>query len=151
MKLLPLLLIIFSIAVHAADECVFDENAYIKFIDQYSKENKNAKIGPDGKTLSIKRGSEEIIVTGGGCVHLGALIELSTRRELTEQQFLQKTLTLSIEFGDWLINTRALKDSIETGRFQIIDGIYYVEVDAMTLFSATYDKHGKIFVDFYIN
>ena len=151
MKLLSILLIIFSISGYAEEECVFDESAYIEFINKYSAENKNSKIASDGKTLIVSRNTEEIIVTGGGCIHLGVAIELRTKQEYTEEQFLQKTLNLSIEFGNWLINTKALKGSIEKGKFDKIDGTYFIEVDAMTVFSASYDNQGKVSVDFYIN
>jgi len=151
MKLLPILLILISISASAEEECVFDENAYISFINKYAKENKNLKIESDGKTLVVNRNNEEITVKGGGCVHLGEEIELRTKQKFTEKQFLQKTLNLATEFGDWLINTKALKESIEKARYQKIDGIYFIEVDAMTVFSASYDNQGKINVDFYIN
>jgi len=151
MKLLPILLILISISASAEEECVFDENAYISFINKYAKENKNLKIESDGKTLVVNRNNEEITVKGGGCVHLGEEIELRTKQKFTEKQFLQKTLNLATEFGDWLINTKALKESIEKARYQKIDGTYFIEVDAMTVFSASYDNQGKINVDFYIN
>ena len=151
MKLLPILLVFISISGYAEEECIFDETAYIKFITKYSKENINSKIESDGKTLLVNRKNEEVIVKGGGCVHLGEAIELRTKQEFTRKQFLQKTLNLSTEFGDWLINTKALKESIEKGKFQNIDGTYFIEVDAMTVFSASYDNQGKINVDFYIN
>ena len=151
MKPLCLLLILISVSAYAEEECIFDETVYTEFIKKYSAENKNSKIKPDGKTLIVNRNNEAIIVTGGGCVHLGVAIELRTKQTYTEEQFLQKTLDLSIEFGDWLINTRALQNSIAKGKYQIIDGVYYIEVDAMTVFSASYDKQGKINVDFYIN
>lgn len=151
MKLLPILLVFISISGYAEEECIFDETAYIKFITKYSKENINSKIESDGKTLLVNRKNEEVIVKGGGCVHLGEAIELRTKQEFTRKQFLQKTLNLSTEFGDWLINTKALKESIEKGKFQNIDGTYFIEVDAMTVFSASYDHQGKINVDFYIN
>ena len=153
MKLLPILLVFISVSVsvYAEEDCVFNENAYIEFINTYSTENKNSIIKPDGKTLIVNRNNEAIIVTGGGCTHLGVAINLKTKQTYTEEQFLQKTLDLAIEFGDWLINTRALKHSVATGKYQIINGDYYIEVDAMTVFSASYDKQGKINVDFYIN
>jgi len=151
MKLLPILLILISTSASAEEECVFDENAYISFINKYAKENKNLKIESEGKTLVVNRNNEEITVKGGGCVHLGEEIELRTKQKFTEKQFLQKTLNLATEFGDWLINTKALKESIEKARYQKIDGTYFIEVDAMTVFSASYDNQGKINVDFYIN
>jgi hypothetical protein len=151
MKLLPILLIFISISAYAEEECVFDESAYISFINQYAKEHKNSKIEADGKTLVVKKDNEEITVKGGGCVHLGEEIEVSSKQELTEKEFLQKTLKLSTEFGDWLINTKKLKDSVDNGKYQKIDGTYFIEVDAMTVFSASYDNQGKINVDFYIN
>lgn len=151
MKLLPILLIFISISAYAEEECVFDENAYISFINTYAKEHKNSKIEADGKTLVVKRDNEEIKIKGGGCVHLGEEIELRTKQKITEKQFLQKSLDLATEFGDWLINTKKLKDSIDTGKYQKIDGTYFIEVDAMTVFSASYDNQGNISVDFYIN
>ena len=151
MKLLPILLIFISVSVYAEEDCIFDEAAYIEFINKYSTDNRNSKIKPDSRTLIINRNNEEIFVKGGGCIHLGVAIELRTKQAYTEEQFLQKTLDLSIEFGNWLINTKALKDSIVKGEYHKIDGTYYIEVDAMTVFNASYDNQGKINVDFYIN
>lgn len=151
MKLLLTLLIFISIPVHAEEDCVFNEAAYIDFINQYSTENRNSIIEPDGKTLIVDRKNEQITVTGGGCVHLGVAIVLTTNQAYTGEQFLQKTAALSIEFGDWLINTKALIDSIQNGTYQKIDNTYYIEIDAMTVFTASYDRQGNIHVDFYIN
>jgi hypothetical protein len=151
LTLLVLSLIVVSVSALAEEDCVFDETAYIKFINKYSTENRNAKIDADGKTLIVNRDYEEIIVKGGGCTHLGVAIELRTTQAYTEKEFLKKTLDLAVEFGSWLINTNALADSIEKGKYEIIDGTYYIEVDAMTVFSASYDNKGKINVDFYIN
>ncbi|MDH5432924.1 MAG: hypothetical protein OEY19_03200 [Gammaproteobacteria bacterium] len=151
MKRLIILLIFISTSIYAEEECVFSENSYIEFINKYSTENKNSKIEPDGKTLLIKRNDEEIKIEGGGCVHLGMTIESRSKQAYTEEQFLQKTLKLTIEFGDWLINTKALKNSISNGEYQKVDDIYYIKVDAMTEFEAYYDNQGKIYVGFYIN
>ena len=151
MKLLPFLLFFISVSAYAEEECIFDETAYIEFINKYSAENMNSKIESDGKTLIVKRNNEEILVKGGGCIHLGVTIELRTKQAYTEEQFLQKTLDLSIEFGDWLINTKSLKGSIEKGKYHKIDATYFIEVDAMTVFNASHDNQGKINVDFYIN
>jgi hypothetical protein len=149
---LPLILLIFvSIHAYAEEDCIFDETAYVKFINKYTAEHRNSTIDTDGKTLTIKRKDEDIVVKGGGCVHLGVAIELTTRQAYTEKQFLQKVLGLSNEFGNWLINTSALKKAINKGKYTIIDGEYFVEVDAMTVFSASHDNKGKINVDFYIN
>ena len=133
------------------EDCVFDETAYFNFINKYITENRNAKIDADRKTLFVNRDNEEIIVTGGGCTHLGVAIELRTTQAYTEKAFLKKTQDLAVEFGDWLINTKALMDSIEKGKYQRIDDAYFIEVDAMTVFEAAYDNKGKINIDFYIN
>lgn len=151
MKLLPIFLIFISLYVNAEQDCIFNESAYYKFINKYSTENRNPKIESDGRTLIVSRNSEKIVVKGGGCIHLGVAIELRTKRAYTEEQFLQKTLDMTIEFGNWLINTSALKNSIKKGKYQKIDGTYFIEVDAMTVFNASYDSQGKINVDFYIN
>ena len=151
MKLLPILLIIISVSAFAEEDCIFDETAYIEFINKYNTENKNSKIESDGKTLTVNRKNEEILVKGGGCIHLGVAITLRTKQAYTEEQFLQKTLDLSVEFGNWLINTTALKDSIKKGRYRKINGTYSIEVDAMTVFNASYDNQGAINIDFYIN
>ena len=151
LTLLVLLFSFVSVSVFAEEECIFNETAYIEFINKYSTENRNTKIDTDGKTLIVNRSNEEIIVKGGGCIHLGVAIELRTKQAYTEKEFLKKVLDLSIEFGSWLINTNALDDSIEKGKYKKIDGIYFIEVDAMTVFDASYDNKGKINVDFYIN
>jgi len=151
LTLLVLSLFIVSVSAIAEEDCVFDETAYIKFINKYSTENRNAKIDADGKTLIINRDNEEIFVKGGGCVHLGVAIELTTKQAYTEKEFLKKTLDLAGEFGSWLINTNALEDSIKKGKYEVIDGSYFIEVDAMTVFEASYDNKEKINVDFYIN
>ena len=151
LTLLVLSLIIVSVSAFAEEDCVFDETAYIKFINKYSTENRNTKIDADGKTLIVNRDNEEIVVKGGGCTHLGVAIELRTTQAYTEKEFLKKTLDLAVEFGSWLINTNALEDSIEMGKYEKIDGTYFIEVDAMTVFEASYDNKGKINVDFYIN
>lgn len=151
MKLLTTLLIVVSFAVNAEEACIFDETAYLEFINEYSAQNINSKIRSAGKTLIVNRNNEEISVKGGGCFHLGVSIEVSTGRGFTEEQFLQKTLDLSIEFGSWLINTNALKSAIEQGTYRKVDGTYFIEVDAMTVFNASYDSQGKLKIDFYIN
>jgi hypothetical protein len=150
MKLLPVLLIFISNSLYAED-CIFDESTYINFITEYSTDNKNSNIGPDGRSLLIERNNEVIMVEGGGCIHLGMAIELRSQKTYTEVQFLQKALDLSIEFGGWLINTKALRDSIANGDYEKINDFYYIEVDAMTVFSASYDNQGTIRIDFYIN
>jgi hypothetical protein len=151
MKLLPIFLILTSFYSNAEEDCIFDESAYLGFISKYQTENRNSLIEPDTKTLSVKRENEDILVTGGGCIHLGGTIELKAKNELTEAQFLQKTLDLSIEFGSWVINTSALRDSIGKGKYLKTNGIYTIEVDAMTVFEASYDSQGKININFYVN
>lgn len=151
MRLLLILLTLFAANAYAEEECIFDENAYITFIKEYAAEHKDSTIKVDGRTLAVKRDGEEIIVQGGGCNHLGVMIESRRNQRYTEKQFLQKVLSLSAEFGSWLINTDQLADSIENGNYQIIQGVYFIEVDAMTVFEASYDNKGTINIDFYIN
>jgi hypothetical protein len=151
MKLLPIFLILLSLQVYAEEDCTFDESVYLQFINKYTTANGNSEIAPDGKTLMVRRKDEQLVVKGGGCIHLGVAIELKAKKTYTEEQFLQKTLNLAIEFGSWLINTSALENSIEKGKYHKIDRTYFIEVDAMTVFSASYDNQGKINVDFYIN
>ena len=151
MKSFPIVLMFACISAYAEEECIFDETAYMEFISRYIAENGNSQIEPDRRTLIVTRNDESISVKGGGCIHLGMAIELRTKKEYSEEQFLRKALDLSIEFGDWLINTKALKNSIEIGQFQKINGTYFIDVDAMTVFSASYDHQGTINVDFYIN
>jgi hypothetical protein len=150
-KLSFIFLILISVSAFAEEDCIFNETAYTEFINKYAVENSNAKIEPDGKTLIVKRKNEEIVVKGGGCVHLGVAIDVNTRQTFNQEQFLQKVLGLAKEFGSWLINTSAVENSINQGKYSRIDDTYYIEVDAMTVFSASYDNKGKIYVDFYIN
>ena len=149
MKIISILLFLICVSSYAEEECTFDETAYVAFINKYGRENRNSKIESDGKTLIVNRNNEEITVKGGGCNHLGVTIELRTKQKYTEKQFLQRTLDLSSEFGSWLINIKALKGSIEKGQYQKIDGAYYIEVDAMTVFDASYTNQGVINIDFY--
>ena len=151
MKLLLILTIFASFSANAEEECIFNESSYIEFIKKYVSENKNTKIENDNRTLRVERNNEEIVVKGGGCVHLGVAIDLKTQQIFTEEQFLHKVLKLSNEFGGWLINTNSLESSIKNKKYQIIDGVYFIEVDAMTVFSASYNSKGEIIVDFYIN
>ena len=151
MKLLLFFLIFISASSHAQEECTFDENAYFNFINAYVSGNANSRIEPDGRTLIVRRDNEVIQVEGGGCHHLGVMIELSTDQTYSEEEFLQKTLDLAMEFGDWLINTDKLKESIEKGRYEVIGDVYYIEVDVMTVFDALYDQQGAIKIGFYIN
>jgi Fe-S cluster assembly iron-binding protein IscA len=153
MRLLFVLLFFIVTSANAQEEmeCTFNEKTYFDFINEYREQNKNASIEPDGRTLIVKRNNEVIKVEGGGCHHLGVAIDMETTQTYTEEQFLQKTLDLAIEFGDWLINTDKLRNSIDKGDFQIIDGVYYIQVDIMTVFDATYDGQGNINVGFYIN
>lgn len=134
-----------------AEECIFSESAYLNFINEYALKDKTSRIESDKKTLVIKRNNEEIIVNGGGCVHLGASITLKSKHSHTEDQFLEKILLLTKEYGGWLINISALTKSIKNRNFQIINNVYYFEIDAMTVFSASYDNKGKINIEFYIN
>ena len=151
MKLLLILTIFASFSVNAEEDCIFNESSYIEFINKYVSENKNTKIENDNRTLRVERNNEEIVVKGGGCVHLGVTIDLKTQQKFTEEQFLHKALKLSNEFGGWLINTNSLESSIKNKKYQIIDGVYFIEVNAMTVFSASYNSKGEIVVDFYIN
>ena len=151
LKLFPFLFIIFSTPVVAEEECIFNESAYINFINNYASNNKNAIIDPKEKTIKINRDDESILINGGGCVHLGMTIKLRSNKVLSEKEFLEKTLSLSTEFGDWLINTRALKNSINNGSYQKIDNIYFIKVDAMTIFEAFFNNKGEITISFYIN
>lgn len=150
--LLPILFIILSFSAFAEDECIFDETSFIKFINKYNAEHRNSKIKPDRTKLIVSRNNEEIFINGGGCTHLGVTIELRAKKTTyTEEEFLQKSLDLSVEFGNWLINTKALKSSIEKGKYQKIDNTYYIEVDAMTVFNASFNNQGTINIEFYIN
>jgi hypothetical protein len=150
-KLVLILLTLSSSSVVAEEECIFDETAYINFINEYKSKNKNAIIDPKEKTLKIKRDGETILVNGGGCVHLGMTIKLQSKKIFSEKEFLQKTLGLSTELGKWLINTKALKESIEKGQYQKIDDVYFIKVDAMTTFEAFFNNQGEINISFYIN
>ena len=148
--ILALLLIIFSASLIAEEECIFDEAAYIHFINKYKANNLNAIIEKATNALTLKRDGETIVVNGGGCIHLGMSIKVHSEKTYSEKEFLQKTLTLSSEFGNWLINTRALKESITKKQFQKINNIYFIKMDAMTIFEASFDK-GEINISFYIN
>jgi hypothetical protein len=151
MKLLLIFIMFVSFNANTEEECIFNESAYVEFINKFTSENKNSKIENDSRTLKVERNNEQIVVKGGGCVHLGVSVDLKTKQAYTEEQFLHKILILSKEFGGWLINVNSLENSIKSGKFQIIDGVYFIEVDAMTVFSASFNSKGEVNVEFYIN
>jgi len=151
MKNLLVLLFTVSISAHAVEDCVFEENAFFKFRDEYVRQNKNAHVDAVREVLVVKKDNERIEVSGGGCVHLGALIRSRSDEKYTEVLFFRKVLELTQEFGAWLVNTDALAQSIELGKWQILDGEYYIQIDAMTVFAASFDEHGTVNVSLYIN
>ena len=149
LKLFFLLLIFISTSSLAEEECVFDETAYLNFIKKYQAEHKNVVINKDN-TLFINRDNEEIIVEGGGCVHMGMTIQIHSQRVFSEKTFLAKTLALSKELGCWLINTAALENAINKKLYKKTENNYFIRVDAMTVFEASFEKN-EINILFYIN
>ena len=148
MKLLYIIFLLLPIYAFA-EECIFDENAYFEFRNKYLQKNNNAQLSRDKETLIVSR-NEKIEVTGGGCDHLGISIKSVSPTIYTEEEFLAATQALATEFGSWLLNANALNNSFSQRQWQNINGIYFFEIDAMTVFSASYDG-GTINVDFYIN
>ena len=149
LKLLPLLFTFLSTSILAENDCVFDESAYLNFIKKYQANHKNVIIKKDN-TLLINRDNEEITVAGGGCDHLGMTIKIRSQHNYSEKEFLSKTLTLTKEVGHWLINTVALENAINNRLYEKIDNTYFFQVDAMTVFEASFN-HNEINILFYIN
>lgn len=149
MKVLMVLLVFIS-SFASSEECVFDEAAYINFIHGYISSNKNAKLLEDRKSMIIQNGHEEIKVSGGGCDHLGASITVKTTVKMNEQQFLEKVLLLSEEFGSWLLDMDEVKSAIDKKSWDKVEGTYYMNLNEMTAFDAGQDD-GKIIINFYIN
>ena len=58
-------------------------------------------------------------------------------------------MQLSAEFGSWLINANQLDSAIKSKAWKIIDGIYFIEIDEMTVFEASHDGEGNIYVNFF--
>ena len=150
MKLLVVGLFVLSFSAHA-EECIFNENAFFEFRNEYVRANNNASTSEDGRFLLVSRGSETIQIIGGGCNHLGVSIQSKGNTLYSEKQFLQKVQNLAEEFGEWLINIDELKNSIKQGRWEKHEGHYFIEVDVMTVFSAYSNNQGDVSVDFYIN
>ena len=148
MKLLYIVFLLLPIYAFG-EECIFDENSYFEFRDKYLQNNSNAKLSRDKETLIVSR-NEEIEVTGGGCDHLGISIKSVSSKIYTEEEFLASTQALATEFGSWLLNKNALNKSFSQNKWQNINGIYFFEIDAMTVFNASHED-GTINVDFYIN
>ena len=149
--LFTLLLTLLTSPAIAENECVFDEGGYKTFVSGYKSPIKPAKVSKTEKSLSIHRNHEQILVEGGGCNHLGMSIELHSNQTFNEEQFLNKALELTKEFGGWLLNIKTVEQAFKTNKFQKIDNIYYFNIDMMTVFNTYIDKDGNIIVEFYIN
>lgn len=134
-----------------AEECIFDETVYINFIKQYAKEHKDAHVLEDGKTLIVKKASEDIQVTGGGCDHLGISIEVKTYDQLNEKQLFEKLVLLSKEYAHWLLDEEELKSALDNNNWNKDDDIYRISLNEMTSFEASYSTDGKISINAYIN
>lgn len=150
MKKITLLLILFSSFSLANEECIFNPEAFNSFKDKYLTSNSNAIFDQKKQQLLVNKNGDRIIVNGGGCIHLGVSIEAHTNNNLTEEQFIEKILALSNEFGSWLINIKELQKSLTEKKWTRHEKIYFIQVDDMTAFEAFYDR-GKINVNFYIN
>jgi hypothetical protein len=150
MKLLSLITILFISNFTNAEECIFDETSYQKFIMEYAATHQSAKL-QDDNSLFIQGHNETILVTGGGCDHLGGSIVVTGNTKFNQSEFFDKLLALSEEYASWLINSSQLQSAIKDKHWNLDDGFYRINLDEMTVFEALQDDDGKIEISFYIN
>lgn len=149
MKTFILLLLLSSSAY--SQECIFDEASYKDFIGNYATTHKNSKVLDDGITLVVSKNDQQLVITGGGCDHLGGKISVKSHLKLNEAQFLKKITALSEEYATWLIDIKQLKSALRKKSWEKLDNIYRVNLNEMTVFEASQDSNGTIDINFYIN
>lgn len=145
-------LVLFLITSSAlADDCVFDETSYRNFITEYAASHPKTKLTDDKSGLSIQHDHETILITGGGCDHLGGSIVATGNAVFNQEELLAKVGSLSAEYASWLIDTKQLQSAIKNKSWTLEDGFYRINLDEMTVFEAFQDEDGKIEISFYIN
>ena len=150
MRYFTLALMLLSFSAIADEECIFDEAAQEEFTTQYLASHKDAGIDKDG-TIIISREGEMIQFQRGGCEHFGIYIESTISHSYTEQEFFDKVIALVEEFGHELVDAQELRDALAANQWQIIDDIYFVQIDRVASFEMEHDGKGGIYVGFYIN
>ena len=151
MKLLSLITILLISNFTNAEECIFDETSYRNFITEYAASHPKTKLTDDKSGLSIQHNHETILITGGGCDHLGGSIVVTGNAVFNQDELLAKVGSLSAEYASWLIDTKQLQSAIKNKSWTLEDGFYRINLDEMTVFEAFQDEDGKIEISFYIN
>lgn len=133
-----------------ADECIFDETAYTKFIESYVTKNRNAKLAEDN-TLIVTNADEQLVIRGGGCEHLGGNIEVKSNKKLTESELLNKVTLLAETYASWLIDIDELKSAIKNKSWDQTGNLYRFVFNEITVFEIFQEDEGNIDISFYIN
>jgi hypothetical protein len=160
MKPLIIILSIFSFSAIAEEECVFDTDEQKKFNKAYITSHKDSVASDEDGSIIIKRDSEIIKFSRGGCVHFGISIESTFigKETLTEKELFSKVADYTKEFGGELVDFNSFLKAIKTKKYSkqtTSGGLYYfVGVESVQAFeiSVKSDK-GDTHVDvgFYIN
>jgi hypothetical protein len=133
-----------------ADECIFDETAYIDFIEGYVAKNKNAKLVEEN-TLIVDNADEQLVIKGGGCEHLGGNIELKSNQKLSEAELLSKVTLLAETYASWLIDINELKSAIKNKSWDQTGSFYRFVFNEITVLEIFQEEEGNIDISFYIN
>jgi hypothetical protein len=160
MKYLVIILVLISTPLSAEEECVFDQAAQkAKYIELQKKYPGSQYIESEYK-LVIPRGTSQISLSRGGCVHFGITIEETmplTHRFQTEDAFFEKILALVTEFGQELVTPEELAQIITQKKWKNLSGdhgmYYFIPLSGLTAFEAYQRDEGNqttIGASFYI-
>ncbi|PPC77144.1 hypothetical protein C4K68_12080 [Pokkaliibacter plantistimulans] len=113
--LLFVFILLFPVVSYSDSYCSYDEGVYSEFVSALlAKDNGKASYNKSTRRVSVKDSLGEIEVVGDGCDHLGGTINATLKVAiLREQDFLKLLLSLTEEYGSWLISTPELKEMIE--------------------------------------
>ncbi|MGX5172452.1 hypothetical protein ACUR5C_00325 [Aliikangiella sp. IMCC44653] len=160
MKILIIILSIFSFSVFAEEECVFDSDEQKKFNKAYIASHKDSVASDEGDSIIITRANEIIKFSRGGCVHFGIFIEstIKGKKTLSEEEFFSKVAGYTKEFGGELVDANDLLKAIKAKKYskQTTSGnlYYFVGVESVQAFEISVKSNrGETHVDvgFYIN
>jgi hypothetical protein len=160
MKLLIIILFIFSSSVLAEDECVFDSGEQKKFNKAYVASHKDSAASDDGDSIIITRSNEIIEFSRGGCVHFGISIEsrLKGKQTLSEADLFSKVANYTKEFGGELVDVNDFLKAIKAKKYtkqttpETLN--YFIGVESVQAFEISVKSNkGETYVEvgFYIN
>lgn len=134
-------MLLVSLPLLAEEECIFDQEAQKEAYVELQKKYPGSRYIEEEYKLIIPKDAHQITLKRGGCVHFGITIELRIARTEdyeNEDIFFSKVLELVTEYGQELIDPKALERTIKEKKWQEIKGeegtYYFLYSEAVTAF-----------------